>query len=138
MYDEDGHKFPSIEEYVASDEYRDSKIPDAMSYLQQLESGLPLWTNSRWDDFFSGIEEVESMFLKGTTLTKEQDSFRKESIKKTSEIMELIKDDPYSDVMKNLQQKNPQAANMTVDAIVLYIIKQFRRFFILNIYMGAY
>ena len=80
MYDEDGHKFSSIEEYVASDEYRDSKIPDAMSYLQQLESGLPLWTNSRWDDFFSGIEEVESMFLKGTALTKEQDDFRKESI----------------------------------------------------------
>jgi len=140
VYDEDGHKFSSIEEYVASDEYRDSKIPDAMSYLQQLESGLPPWTNSRWDDFFSGIEEVESMFLKGTALTKEQDDFRKESIKKTSEIIENIPEYSISGTMEKLQEKNPYVNTEgigTPDPIVLYITKQIRRFFILTEGIGG-
>ena len=82
------------------------------------------------------------MFLKGTALTKEQDNFRKESIKKTSEIMELIKDNSYSDAMKKLQEKNPHV-NMQewgpeqTDPIVLYIISKLRKFFILTEYIGT-
>ena len=140
VYDEDGHKFSSIEEYTASKEYRNNKIPDAMLYLQQLKTlqgfVLPHWTNSRWDDFFSGVEEAESMFLKGTA-TKEQDDFRKESIKKTSEIIENIPEYSISDTMEKFQEENPYVNTGTPDPIVLYITKQIRRFFKLTDGIGG-